>query len=950
MSGGTQTHELRLLINASAAETGAKRFKGAVASIKRAVEGLERSTDGTFKNLKKGMQVNPGRGAETALNNTAKAANRTEQAAQRLATATTNAMTTATGQASKLRAQFEAMGDASGIQRVEAALARLQSRAGKAGGTADLGAAKADYRATTAGLQAEARASEAAAKASAAHAAELVALKTKYDPIFAASKLYEKQLGEVNAAHAAGVLSASQHENAIEHLNTQLQMGVVSSNKYSQSVRVSSMHMSGATANMVAQFNDIGVMLAAGQSPLLLAMQQGTQLSQVLNQIGGGPRSVLGALKGGFLSMLNPVSLLTIGTIALGAALFQAFTKGREKTKSFAESLSGARSALNELRSASYALAGGNLRQLRQEYGKVNDELDAHLERLQKVAQIEAATKNADLAASIRESLTSDGNPLTGDVDAVRRAFDTTNDRARTFLFMLEDIRNAHTFADQAAAITKLRKEVESTTGGLDKAEGAGRGMLAQLIRAEDFALKLLHAMDGTSESTNRSKSAAGGLTASIGTAADEAARLLQNLTSVPGALSLMGKSVEQQIAGLNAQNESIGLQLSEGLSAMAANRRVQLQDMIDTSKERGQIISPDQIAKEWAAINELDAAAKKQEELRKRLNDANKPTKKGGGHRRGVLDEIVRTTEGLEAQAYAWHALAEGQYSSEEAARLYGQVMAENNGKIDEETAALLANLDAYAARNERLGEVPEAFADTMYRATESSLETAVRDGLMGKKVTFQDFARAIQAEVAAKLAKGLSGEIMTGLGLDKLFGAGGNVAAAQMQAGIITGGNIAAQTMATAISTGQATSAATGGTGGDWLSTAVQVGLSLFGFDEGVANTSNPAAWQKIPAFAEGTANTSGGMPAVLHPNEAVIPLSRGRKVPVEMSGGAGGGVTINGGIHTAVKVEGGDDSPQNAARIGQAVRESIEGMIDTRIAEAAGYGGALNPRGGW
>ncbi|MBZ9996590.1 tape measure protein [Mesorhizobium sp. BH1-1-4] len=45
--------------------------------------------------------------------------------------------------------------------------------------------------------------------------------------------------------------------------------------------------------------------------------------------------------------------------------------------------------------------------------------------------------------------------------------------------------------------------------------------------------------------------------------------------------------------------------------------------------------------------------------------------------------------------------------------------------------------------------------------------------------------------------------------------------------------------------------------------------------------------SAWAGAPHFREGTANTSGGgMPAVLHDNEAVIPLSRGRKIPVEMN----------------------------------------------------------------
>jgi LAS superfamily LD-carboxypeptidase LdcB len=78
-------------------------------------------------------------------------------------------------------------------------------------------------------------------------------------------------------------------------------------------------------------------------------------------------------------------------------------------------------------------------------------------------------------------------------------------------------------------------------------------------------------------------------------------------------------------------------------------------------------------------------------------------------------------------------------------------------------------------------------------------------------------------------------------------------------------------------------------------------------------VSSASMPASfWAGAPAFAEGTANTSGGggMPAILHPNEAVIPLSRGRKIPVEINGGNGGaGQTIINN-HVTTNVQGVND----------------------------------------
>lgn len=79
------------------------------------------------------------------------------------------------------------------------------------------------------------------------------------------------------------------------------------------------------TANLAAQINDIGVQLAGGQSPFLIALQQGSQINQVLGQ--GGARGAVGALAGAFTSLINPVSLATIAIIAGGGALVQYFTE-----------------------------------------------------------------------------------------------------------------------------------------------------------------------------------------------------------------------------------------------------------------------------------------------------------------------------------------------------------------------------------------------------------------------------------------------------------------------------------------------------------------------------------------------------------------------------------------------------------------------------------------------
>jgi tape measure domain-containing protein len=64
--------------------------------------------------------------------------------------------------------------------------------------------------------------------------------------------------------------------------------------------------------------------------------------------------------------------------------------------------------------------------------------------------------------------------------------------------------------------------------------------------------------------------------------------------------------------------------------------------------------------------------------------------------------------------------------------------------------------------------------------------------------------------------------------------------------------------------------------------------------------------SAFKNAPQFAEGTANTNaymptvpgGGIPSILHPNEAVVPLSGGRSIPVQIkSGPAGSSASFSG-----------------------------------------------------
>lgn len=147
---------------------------------------------------------------------------------------------------------------------------------------------------------------------------ELEQTRARFDPLFAASKRYEQELRDIAEAERMGAINANVAAQARDRASTAMNGGAVAATRFGGAMKVSSAH----TANLGAQLNDIGVMLAAGQNPLQLAVQQGTQINQVFAQMGGG-RQALRGLAAGFLSMINPMSLATIGIIAGGAALTQ---------------------------------------------------------------------------------------------------------------------------------------------------------------------------------------------------------------------------------------------------------------------------------------------------------------------------------------------------------------------------------------------------------------------------------------------------------------------------------------------------------------------------------------------------------------------------------------------------------------------------------------------------
>lgn len=128
--------------------------------------------------------------------------------------------------------------------------------------------------------------------------------------------------------------TAAEAEAAAKRRNAQASTAMANANRSA----------AGSTGNLVAQLNDVGMMLAAGQNPLQLAIQQGTQITQVIGPMGAA--GAARALGGAFMGMLNPINLVTFGVIAAGSAMVQWLTSADDDAAAVAEQLERQKAAL----------------------------------------------------------------------------------------------------------------------------------------------------------------------------------------------------------------------------------------------------------------------------------------------------------------------------------------------------------------------------------------------------------------------------------------------------------------------------------------------------------------------------------------------------------------------------------------------------------------------------
>jgi Prophage tail length tape measure protein len=112
----------------------------------------------------------------------------------------------------------------------------------------------------------------------------------------------------------------------------------------SQQLTTANRQAAAATGNLVAQFNDIFMMIGSGQNPLTTAVQQGTQITQAFGSMGAG--AAIKSVGSALMAMVSPLNLITLGAIAAGSAMIQWLTSASAESDATAAALERQKDAL----------------------------------------------------------------------------------------------------------------------------------------------------------------------------------------------------------------------------------------------------------------------------------------------------------------------------------------------------------------------------------------------------------------------------------------------------------------------------------------------------------------------------------------------------------------------------------------------------------------------------
>jgi hypothetical protein len=354
----------------------------------------------------------------------------------------------------------------------------------------------------------------------------------KYDLQHRAEQELARTERDLNAARGQGLISLDR-QNQLMDLARQRALGLAAANSnvagsvnaLGTSVKASSAQVGG----IAAQFQDVAVQLAGGQSPFLIALQQGTQLQGQLAQTGGGVK----ALGAAFLSLVSPMSLATVGGIAAFGLLVQYVTSAGASVGTLDDRLTRHAEIIKSIRDA-YGEAAAGVDNYGKESARVLDvQLRGVTEKLK--TDIAAAARQVGALTSIAmpTSDTQFGVPA----DLVKYTYEATG-QYKAFREAVIQLRQG--MDDGTVSIGRFRDEVAKV--GTATQDANVRKLADELITltAEAF----------------RAEQALGGSARAIGVLTAQAAAGAPAVAAYGAALRSLQMGVPEMAKALTAQKD----------------------------------------------------------------------------------------------------------------------------------------------------------------------------------------------------------------------------------------------------------------------------------------------------------------------------------------------------------------------------------------------------------
>lgn len=440
--------------------------------------------------------------------------------------------------------------------------------------------------------------------------AEIRSLASAYNPVLAAQYRFADAQQQVARAVQLGVISADQQADVLRRLQAQ----------YSQTSTAAG-NMQATVGNQFAQLNDVVVTAWGGMNPALIGMQQGMQMVQGF--AGQSLPQALGTLRGAFAQLLNPVTLVTIGAVAAGAAIIQmgaSLFSASEDAESAADAISAA-AAANDKYMSSLKASRAPLDELVDKYGRLALVARQALENIAEVDRIDAYRKSIEALSVSVEAVTSyTWTGVNAGLDDAIAGVGRYNAAYGNLAVSLERVRNAQTELERLTAARALSAEMLAAYGSVEKMPAA--------------MFELYTNLQKTIENTAAAKGATDSWAGSM-------SGVLSYLNSIAGVLSGIGGGAIQ-LAALKTETEL----LKQGRTLREASLAASKETAVLEGKQRtaeleaqygivGKGIAALETGQKLAIINAKEELSVQQDIARER----EKTAASGGGGGRGAAE-----------------------------------------------------------------------------------------------------------------------------------------------------------------------------------------------------------------------------------------------------------------------------------------------------------------------